>query len=94
MQPAGNDVFRSDIVMVGHHQMWQEGLGVQRRPLDDASLELSELPPNSVRPQCAENVELSLPGVFCSPIGEIDDDTLFDPVDGRMWLIDEALQAF
>jgi hypothetical protein len=43
MQPAGNDVFRSDIVMVGHHQMRQEGLSVQRRPLGDAPLELSEL---------------------------------------------------
>jgi hypothetical protein len=53
--------------------MWQEGLDMQRRTLGDAPRELSELPLDSIRPKRAENAELGLPGVFCSPIGEIDD---------------------
>ena len=51
------------------------------------------MPLDAIRPQRAENVELTLPGGCCLPIGEVDDHALFDAVDGSMRLIDKALQA-
>ncbi len=94
MQAPRGNVSRSNIMMMGHHQTREKGLGWRRRALGGPPLKIGELPLDSIRPQRAENVELALPGGFCLPIGEVDDYAPFDSVDGCMRLIDEAFQTF
>ena len=94
MQAAGHDVLRPDIVMRGHDEMRQQGLGSRIPMLDTAALQVRELPFDPVRTDGTENVELPPPRSFRAPIGQIDDHTLFDPVDRGVRLVDETPQTF
>ena len=61
---------------------------------DAAALQLRELPLDPVRSELAENIELPPSRGLRAPIGQVDDHTLFDPVDRGVRLVDEALQTF
>jgi hypothetical protein len=91
VQAPGDDVLGPDIVMVGHHKMRQSGLRL-RAPIDTVSLQLGQLPLNPIWSELGENVELPPARGIRTPIGQVDDLTLFDPVDRRVRLIDEAPQ--
>ena len=94
MQAAGDDVLGPHIVPRRHDEMRQKRLERRRARLHDAALELGQLALDLVRPEVAENVDLSLPRRAGARVGQVDDEPLVDPVDGGVRRLDEALQPF
>ncbi len=80
--------------MGGHDEIRQYGLGSRVRMFDKAALQFRELPLDSVWSDIAEKVQLSPPRGFRTPIGQVDDHALFDPIDRGVRLVDEAAQTF
>ena len=58
------------------------------------ALQFRELPLDPVWSDIAENVELSPPRGFRTPIGQVDDHALFDSIDRGVRFVDEAPQTF
>ncbi len=85
---SGRTSCRDGITRCGSKRL-QRGLG---RPDGDA-LELREFAPDPVRPEVAEDVDLSPPRGFGARVGQVDDDALVDPVDRGVRRLDEAFQA-
>ena len=94
MQASSDDVFWPDVMMGGHDEMRQHGLGPRTRVYDTATLQLGKLPLNSIGPQFTQNVELPLSRGVCPSIRQIDDHTLVDAVYGGMRFVNEAPKAF
>lgn len=94
MQASGDDVLGPNIVVVRHYQMQQHGLGLRAWTFGAACLQLGKLPFDPVRAEFAKNIELSPARGFRAPIRQVDDHTLFDPVDSGVRLVDKAPQTF
>src|SRR5205814_3599205 len=88
MQAASKNVARADVVMGGHDEMRQFGLGLAAVPR-----ERRIFAGNTVRSERAEKLELRRAGVFGPMIGQIDDFTLRRPVDRAVGFVDKAAQV-
>ena len=87
MQAAGKNVTGADVVMGGHDEVRQLGLGrgVPRERRIFAG--------DTVRPQHAKEVELRLAGVFGPVICQVNDLTLRRPIDRTVGFVDKAAQV-
>jgi hypothetical protein len=77
-----------------HDQMRQHALRSRRLDRFSRLLERREPPCDPVRTQRAEEVQLTPARRFGAAVGQIDNETLVDALNGGVWLVDEAPQAF
>jgi hypothetical protein len=61
VQSSGDNVLGPDIVMGGHDEMGQHGLGLRARVFEEAALQFRKLPLDSFWSDIAEKIELSPP---------------------------------
>src|SRR3954454_9275372 len=87
MQAAGKNVAGADVVMGGHDEMRQFGLGLA------VPRERRIFAGNTVRSERAEEIELRRAGVFGPMIGQINDFTLRRPVDRAVGFVDKAAKV-
>src|SRR3954467_11480537 len=87
MQAAGENVAGANVVMSGHDEVRQFGLG------RDLVRERRIFTGNTVRPKRGEQVELRRAGIFSPTIGQIDDLPLRRSVDRTVGLVDKAAQV-
>jgi hypothetical protein len=65
--------------MGGHDQVRKHQLRFRLRSGAFAALQVGEFPLDTVRPDRAEQIELTLPRRLCAPVGQIDDDACSTP---------------